>query len=261
MKRERTRLDPAPREETDLIYGRNAVLELLAAGRSVDKIHLLRDGDGSLKKICAVARERGIPVGFCDREKLDRMTGGARHQGVAAVATGKEYATLSDLFAVARERGEDPFFLIADGVEDPHNLGALIRSVDGAGAHGIIIPKIGAASLSGAVMKSSAGAAEHVAVCRVSNLASAVDKLKDSGVWIYACEADGEPYDRVDYHGPCALILGSEGKGVSRLLKEKSDFVISLPMRGRVNSLNVSCAGAVVLYEVLRQRSKERSER
>ena len=133
--------------------------------------------------------------------------------------------------------------------------------MDGAGAHGIIIPKAGSACLSGAVMKASAGAAEHVAVCRVPNLASALDQLKTKGVWIYACEADGEPYDRVDYHGPAAILLGSEGKGVSRLLREKSDFVVSLPMRGKVNSLNVSCAGAVVLYEVLKQRSKEVSER
>lgn len=240
----------------DLIYGRNAVLELLSAGRSVDKIYLLRDGEGSLKKIYAMAKERGIPLGFAEREKLDRMTGAGKHQGVVAVATGKEYADLEDLFRLAEERGEDPFLILADGVEDPHNLGALIRCVDGVGAHGIIIPKAGAAGVNGAVMKASAGAAQHVPVCRVSNLAATVETLKKRGVWVYACEADGESYDRVDYHGPVALILGSEGYGVSRLLKEKSDFIISLPMRGKVNSLNVSCAGAVVMYEVLRQRSK-----
>ena len=261
MKQETNRPAFPPKDTADLIYGRNAVLELLKSKRSVDKIHLLRDADGSLKKICSLAKERVIPVGYADREKLDRMTDGARHQGVVAVATGKEYASLDDLFNLARERGEDPFFVLADGVEDPHNLGALIRCIDGAGAHGIIIPKIGAASLSGAVMKSSAGAAEHVAVCRVSNLASTVEQLKKKGVWIYALEADGQPYDEVDFHGPCAVILGSEGNGVSRLLKEKSDFIVSLPMRGKVNSLNVSCAGAVILYEVQKQRSKERSER
>lgn len=261
MKREKSGPDPLPRDRSDLVYGRNAVLELLSSDRSVDKIHLLRDGDGTLKKIFALAKERGIPTGFSDRDKMDRMTGGARHQGVVAVTTGKAYAELEDLFEIARERGEDPFFVLADGVEDPHNLGALIRCIDGAGAHGIIIPKVGAASLSGTVMKTSAGAAEHVAVCRVPNLAAAVDRLKEKGVWIYACEADGEPYDRVDYHGPAAILLGSEGKGVSRLLKDKSDFIISLPMRGKVNSLNVSCAGAVMLYEVLKQRSKESAKR
>lgn len=261
MRHDLSKRNELTRDGTDLIYGRNAVLELLSSGRGADKIFLLRDGDGVLKKIAALAKESGVPVGYSDREKLDRMTGFARHQGVIAVATGKAYAELDDLFAIADERGEDPLLVLADGVEDPHNLGALIRCIDGAGAHGIIIPKAGAASLSGAVMKSSAGAAEHVAVCRVSNLASTVEKLKERGVWIYACEADGEPYDKVDYHGPCALILGSEGKGVSRLLKEKSDFIVSLPMRGKVNSLNVSCAGAVMLYEALRQRSEERSER
>lgn len=246
-----------PRETPDdLIYGRNAVLELLSTHRSVDKIYLLRDGEGSLRKIYALAKERGVPLGFADREKLDRLTGFAKHQGVVAVTTGKEYAELEDLFQLAEARGEDPFFILADGVEDPHNLGALIRCIDGAGAHGIIIPKAGAAGVNGTVMKSSAGAAEHVPVCRVANLSATVELLKKKGVWVYACEADGQPYDRVDYKGPVALILGSEGYGVSRLLKEKSDFTVSLPMRGKVNSLNVSCAGAVVMYEVLRQRSK-----
>lgn len=255
------RKDALSRDLPDLVYGRNAVLELLSSGRGADKIFLLREGDGILKKIGALAKEKGIPTGFADRERLDRMTGRARHQGVVAVATGKAYVDLDELFAIAAEKGEDPFFVLADGVEDPHNLGALIRCMDGAGAHGIIIPKAGAASLSGAVMKASAGAAEHVAVCRVANLAFTVDKLKERGVWIYACEADGEPYDQVDYHGPCAIVLGSEGKGVSRLIKEKSDFVVSLPMRGKVNSLNVSCAGAVILYEVLKQRSVKKAER
>ncbi|MBQ3865325.1 MAG: 23S rRNA (guanosine(2251)-2'-O)-methyltransferase RlmB [Clostridia bacterium] len=251
----------ASRAAEDTVYGRNAVLELLSSGQPVDKIYLQRDGEGVLKKIYALAKERGIPVGYADREKLDRMTGGGRHQGAVAVATGKEYAELEDLFDLARERGEDPLFVLADGVEDPHNLGALIRCLDGAGAHGIIIPRAGGASVNGAVMKASAGAAAHVPVCRVANLPATVDKLKKMGVWIYACEADGQPYDKVDYRGPAAIVLGSEGSGVSRLLREKSDFVISLPMRGKVNSLNVSCAGAVVLYEVLRQRSDESVKR
>ena len=170
------------------------------------------------------------------------------------VAGQKEYASLEDLFRIAEERGESPFFVLADGVEDPHNLGALIRCCEGAGVHGIIIPKAHAAGLTATAWKASAGAAEHLAVCRVSNLAQTLEILKERGLWIYACEADGQPYDKVDYKGPIAIILGSEGFGVSRLLKEKSDFVVSLPMRGKVNSLNVSCAGAIILYEAIKSR-------
>ena len=240
--------------DSALVAGRNAVMELLLSDRSVEKLYVQKDGEGSVKKILALAKEKKLPVSFTDKAKLTAMAGGSFHQGVVALASRKEYATLDRLFEIAEERGEKPFFVIADGVEDPHNLGALIRCCEGAGVHGIIIPKAKAAGLTPTVLKSSAGAAEHLAVCRVANLASTVDLLKEKGLWIYACEADGTPYDKQDFSGPVAIILGSEGFGISRLLKEKSDFIVSLPMRGKVNSLNVSCAGAVILYEAVKYR-------
>ena len=236
------------------VAGRNAVSELIASGRPIEKIFFLKDGEGALRSLFARAKERGIPTSFADKTKLSALAGGQNHQGVVALAAEKEYATLDRLFEIAEERGEAPFLVIADGVEDPHNLGALIRCCDGAGVHGIIIPKAGAVGMTPTVYKSSAGAAEHMAVCRVSNLASTVELLKKKGVWVYACEADGAPYETLDYKGPIAIILGSEGFGVSRLLKEKSDFILSLPMRGKVNSLNVSCAAAVILYEAVKYR-------
>lgn len=245
---------PSPAADSAVVAGRNAVLELLSSSRGVEKIYLQKDGEGSLKKILALAREKKIPVSFADKAKLSAIAGGTFHQGAVALASQKEYATLDRLFQIAEERGEAPFLVIADGVEDPHNLGALIRCCEGAGVHGIIIPKAKAVSLTPTVLKSSAGAAEHLAVCRVANLASTVDEIKKRGVWVYACEADGVPYDKEDYKGPIAIVLGSEGFGVSRLLKEKSDFIVSLPMRGKVNSLNVSCAGAVILYEAVKYR-------
>ncbi|MBR3837844.1 MAG: 23S rRNA (guanosine(2251)-2'-O)-methyltransferase RlmB [Clostridia bacterium] len=244
----------SPLREGNWVCGRNAVMELFRSGRTVEKLYVQKDGEGSLKKILFLAKEKKIPVSHTDKAKLTAMTGGTFHQGVIAVAGQKEYASLEDLFRIAEERGEAPFFVLADGVEDPHNLGALIRCCEGAGVHGIIIPKAHAAGLTATAWKASAGAAEHLAVCRVSNLAQTLEILKERGLWIYACEADGQPYDKVDYKGPIAIILGSEGFGVSRLLKEKSDFVVSLPMRGKVNSLNVSCAGAIILYEAIKSR-------
>lgn len=245
--------DPEQTEEA-VVAGRNAVLELLSSGRGIEKIYLQKDGEGSLKKIVAVAKEKKIPLSYAEKQKLTLLAGGSFHQGVVALAQQKEYATLDQLFQIAEGRGEKPFFVIADGVEDPHNLGALIRCCEGAGAHGIIIPKNKAVGVTPTVIKSSAGAAEHLAVCRVPNLASAVDELQKRGVWVYACEADGTPYDKQDFSGSIAIVLGSEGFGISRLIKEKSDFIISLPMRGKVNSLNVSCAGAVILYEAAKYR-------
>ncbi len=245
---------PFSAESETIIAGRNAVLERIASGKGIEKIYFQQGAEGSAKKIYALAKEKKIPVAYADKEKLRALSGGMAHQGVVALGAIKEYVSLEDLFAIAESRGEDPFFVIADGVEDPHNLGALIRCCEGAGVHGVILPKTGACGVNAAVMKSSAGAANHMAICRVSNLADTVEKLKKRGVWIYACEAGGTPYRELDYHGPIAMILGSEGFGVSRLLKEKSDFILSLPMRGKINSLNVSCAAAVVLYEAIKSR-------
>lgn len=245
---------PVPVDGT-VVAGRNAVLELLKSARPVEKIYLQKGAEGSAKLIFSIAKERKIPLSLVDKAKLQTLCGASFHQGVVALTSQKEYASLDDLFDIAARRKETPFFVMLDGVQDPHNFGAVIRSCEAAGVHGIIVPKNGSAVLSPTVVKSSAGALEHMAICRVSNLSQTVDQLKKRGVWIFACEANGSPYDKADLTGASAVILGSEGFGVSRLLKEKSDFILSLPMRGKVNSLNVSCACTVVLYEVLRQRN------
>ena len=241
--------------ESSLIFGRNAVLELLKSGRQVDKL-LVQNGDlhGSVLKLIGMAHERKIPVVRADRQKLDALCSGGAHQGVCAYAAVKEYVEIEDILAIAEQRGEKPLILIADGIQDPHNLGALIRCAEGAGVHGIIVPKRRSAVIGETVFKSSAGAAEHMAVCRVPSLADAVEKLKDLGLWIFAAEAGGERFDKLDLTCSAAIILGSEGEGVGRLLKEKSDYIISIPMYGRVNSLNVSAAAAVLCYEAARQR-------
>lgn len=236
-----------------LVAGRNPVIELLKSERPVDKILLLRqDGKGSLLKIIAMAKERGVPVKDVTKEKLDSLCPDINHQGVIAFAAACDYATVEDIF---KRAGDEPLFVvIADGIEDPHNLGAIIRSADAAGAHGVIIPKRHGAGLTAAVMKASAGAAEHLPVARVSNLASTVEELKKQNVWVYAADMDGTDWCTVDYAGAVALIIGSEGTGVSRLLKDRSDVIISLPMCGKINSLNASVATGILLYEITRQR-------
>lgn len=240
----------------DVIIGRNAVTEALRVGRSIDSILLARGNrTGSLQVIAAKAREKGIPVKETDVRKLDHMCGGENHQGVAALAAVKEYAQLDDLFRAAEEKGEAPFFILCDELEDPHNLGAILRTAECAGAHGVIVPERRSVGLSYAVGKASAGAVEYVPVCRVPNMAACIEELKKRGVWIYAADMDGEPWCQVDYTGAVGLVIGSEGFGVSRLVKEKSDFIISLPMRGKINSLNASVACGVVCYEVARQRA------
>lgn len=238
-----------------LVCGRSAVLELLKSGRTVDKL-LLQKGEreGSITMLAAMAIEKGIPVLDTEKEKLDRLCRGLRHQGVVAMAAEKEYVSLDALFSIAAERGEAPFFVLCDGVEDPHNLGAIIRCAEGAGAHGVIIPKRHGVTLTAAVSKTSAGALEHMAVCKVTNLAATVDTLKKRGVWLYAAEAGGGSLYEMDFRSPTAIVLGSEGFGVSRLLKEKCDFITSIGMYGKVNSFNVSCAAAVILCEAARQR-------
>lgn len=236
----------------EMVAGRNPVIELLRSERPVNKILMLKTEGGNLKRIVAMAKEKGVPVKDVAREKLDSLSAGLNHQGVIAFAAACNYATVEDIFARA---GSEPLFVvIADGIEDPHNLGAIIRSADAAGAHGVIVPKRHGAGLTAAVMKASAGAAEHLPVARVSNLAATVEELKKKNVWIYAADMDGESWCTVDYSGAVALVIGSEGSGVSRLLKERSDVVVSLPMCGQVNSLNASVATGILLYEITRQR-------
>ena len=244
-----------------LVSGRNAVKELLSGERDIDKIFVARgDREGSIVAIVGEAVAQKIPVVEVDRKRLDGMCGHNRHQGVVAMASEHAYVSVDDILAYAKERGEAPLLLIADEIEDPHNLGALIRSAECAGAHGLIIPKRRAVGLTSVVAKASAGAIEHLRVAKVTNLANTIDKLKEKGMWIYAADMDGEQYDKTDFRGPVAFVLGSEGFGISRLVKEKCDFVVSIPLHGKVNSLNVSAAGAVLLFEAARQRAEQISK-
>lgn len=242
--------------ESDVIVGRNAVNEALKSGRAIDSLYVVRGSHtGAISAIVAKAKASGAAIKEADVKKLDFMCGGAVHQGVVAVAAAKEYALLDDVFKLAEERGEPPFIILCDGLEDPHNLGAVLRTAECAGAHGVIIPKHHSVGLTYTVGKASAGAVEYIPVVRVTNMASTIDELKNRGVWIYAADMDGEPWCKVDYKGPAAVVIGSEGSGISRLVKEKSDFIISLPMRGKINSLNASVACGIICYEVARQRA------
>ena len=243
--------------ENELIEGRNAVIEALRAGRSMDKIFIARgDVDKTLGHIAAKAREKGVVVVECDRRKLDFMSRTHAHQGVIAVCAVRDTCSIDDIFAIAEERGEDPFVIVCDEISDPHNLGAIIRSAECAGAHGVIIPKRRSAGLTAIVDKASAGAAEHMAVARVPNLPAAIQELKKRGLWIYGTAADGtSELWKTDFSGAVALVIGSEGDGMGRLVRESCDFIVSLPMHGQINSLNASAAAAIVMYEVLRQRS------
>ena len=245
-------------EELDetVVIGRNAVKELLMGGRDVDKLYITSgEREGSINQLLGIASDRGIPITECDRSKLDSIAKGGRHQGIIAIAAERNYSSIDEILAYAEEKGEPPFVVVCDGVEDPHNLGAIIRSAECAGAHGIIIPKRRAVGLTATVAKSSAGALEHMLVAKVTNLPSAIDDLKEKGLWIYAADMDGSTYYKTDMKGATALVLGSEGFGISRLVKEKCDFVVSIPLYGHVNSMNVSCAAAVLLAEVARQRN------
>ncbi len=252
--------EPAPeREDGGVIYGRNAVLEALKAAKSIDKLFVQSgEREGSITLIVAKAKEAGIPVMQVAREKLDSLSAGGVHQGVVALAAGVEYCSVDDLLRIAEEKGESPFLVIADGVEDPHNLGALIRCAEGAGAHGLIISKRHCAPVTPVVVKSSAGAIQHLPIAKVVNIAATVDQLKKKGVWIYGAEADGASLYETDLSGAAAFVVGSEGSGISRLVKEKCDFMLSIPMYGMVNSFNVSCAAAVVLCQAAQCRHKRK---
>lgn len=239
----------------DIVAGRNAVLEALRAGRPLDSLYVQRgEGRGALQGVLALAREKGVPVKEADPVKLQHLCGGTHHQGMVAVGAVKAYASLEDLFQRAQDRQEPPFFVICDGLEDPHNLGAVLRSAECAGAHGVIVPQRRSVGLTWAVGKASAGAVEHLPVARVKNLPTLLEDLKARGLWIYAADMDGSPWCQTDFTSPAALVIGSEGSGVSRLVKERSDFVVSLPIKGQVNSLNASVAAGVLCYEVARQR-------
>jgi len=242
----------------NILFGRNTVIEALKSGREIEKLLILKSSEGSVKKIEGIARERRIPIQYVDKATLDRITAGpggtGSHQGVAASTSPYSYCEVEDLLSAAADRGEPPFIIILDGIEDPHNLGAVMRTADGAGAHGIIIPKRRAVGLTETVAKVSAGAIEYIPVARVSNLAQAIDRLKESGLWIAGCDMDGDDYDSTDLTGPLAIVIGNEGQGISRLVREKCDFIVSIPMEGKIASLNASNAAAVLMYEIHRQR-------
>lgn len=248
-------------DDSEIIYGKNPVMELLKSGKPVNKVLLLTDGQsGRNQEILSILKQRHIPYQFADRQTLDRLANRERHQGMLAYVAAREYASVEDLLGLAEKRQEDPFILMLDEIEDPHNLGALLRTVDAVGAHGVIIPKRRSVALTSTVAKTSAGAVEHVAVARVSNLVQTLQELKKKGCWVSGAEAGGKDAFAADLTGPRVIVIGSEGKGISRLLRENCDEIVSLPMRGNVTSLNASVAGSVMLYEVLRQRNEAGSK-
>lgn len=239
-----------------LIVGRNAVLQALESGRTIDSVTVAQgQRGGQAGKIIDICRERKIPVKFADARKLDRLCDGAAHQGVAAFAAAHEYAELDDIFALAQSRNESPFIVVCDSLEDPHNLGAILRSAEAAGVHGVIIPKRNSVTLNYTVAKTSAGAIEYVPVVKVANLPAVIDELKARGVWIFGADIDGTDYTSLDYSGSIALVIGSEGKGIGRLVREKCDFIASMPMRGKINSLNASVAAGILMFEAAKHRN------
>jgi len=239
--------------EKGKIAGRNAVLEALRAGREIDRILVAKGAEG-LGRLYALAKDAGVPVKEVAPVKIDEEAAGANAQGVLAYAAAHAYASVDDIFELAKSRGEAPFIVIADGLEDAHNLGALIRTAECCGAHGVIIPKRRSVGLSYVTAKTSAGAVEYVPVARVGNIAQAIDDLKKRGLWLYAADMGGGDWCAADYTGPLGLVVGAEGEGVSRLVREKCDFTVSLPLRGKIESLNASVAAGVVMYEAARQR-------
>lgn len=240
-----------------IIEGRNAVIEALRAGTAMDKVYIAKgETDATLGHIASTARSKGIVVVEADRRKLDAMSVTHSHQGVIAVAAVREYASVSDILQSARDKGEAPLVVVCDELSDPHNLGAVIRTAEAAGAHGVIIPKRRSAGLTAIVAKTSAGAVSYLPVARVANLTALLKELKEEGLWVFGTAADGSTsLYQADLKGPAAIVIGSEGNGMSRLVREQCDFLVSIPMRGQVNSLNASAAAAVVLYEAVRQRS------
>ena len=239
----------------DMVAGRNAVMEALKGSRSVNKLMIANGStEGSIKEIIAVAKAKGVNIQYWERSKLDSIARGIRHQGVLAQVAPVQYAELEDILAVASEKNEPPFIVLLDELEDPHNLGAILRTADAAGVHGVLIPKHRSCPLSATVAKTSAGAVEHVPVARVGNLVQTIKKLKKEGLWVAAADMDGEDYYETDLTGPLLLIIGSEGQGVGRLVKEQCDFVVRIPMVGKINSLNASVAGSILMYEAMKQR-------
>lgn len=239
--------------DEQVIYGRNAVAEALKSGKTADTVYIQKNAKG-LGGIVALAKESGAVVKDAGEDKLAELSGGAKHGGVVAVMAAAEYVLVKDLLNIAKERGEEPFLIIADEIQDPHNLGAIIRTAEAAGAHGVIIPKRRSAGLTATVFKTSAGAANWLKVARVSNLVETIKELKKEGVWVYGAEADGEPFYKANLSGAVALVIGSEGFGLGRLVRDSCDMILSIDMYGKVNSLNASVSAGILMYEVVRGR-------
>lgn len=249
----------AVEEREDIVIGRNAVIEALKNdSRTIETLYISNNKlEGSINTIVGMAKEKKIIIKEVDKRKLDSMCDGETHQGVIAKVTPFKYCEVSDILDLARERGEAPFIVILDEVEDPHNLGSIARTAELFGVHGIIIPKRRSASVTATVYKSSVGAIEHVKVAKVTNLNATIDSLKEEGIWVYGADIRAEEYSyEVDYSGPCALIIGNEGRGISKLTVQKCDKLIKIPMVGKINSLNASVAGGIMMYEVLKGRLK-----
>lgn len=244
-------------QNSDLIVGRNAVSEALRGQRSINKI-MVQEGahGGSLGEILSLARNKNVTVETVKAEKLDKLAGGVRHQGVAALAAPIAFQTLDDVFARAASKGEEPFILLLDELQDPQNVGALIRSADAAGVHGVLLPRRRSCPLNAVVAKISAGAVEYVPIVQIGNIAQTMEELKQRGCWVVGADMDGVDYYAANMTGAIVLVIGAEGKGIGRLVKQKCDDIVSIPMNGGVNSLNASAAGAVLMYEVVRQRNQ-----
>ena len=243
------------RKKDDVIIGRNPVSEALRSGREIDRILVAKgEKNGSAVAILAKARKKKIPIKEVDSRKLDFISGGVNHQGIIAFCAVKQYVEVDDIFKLAEERKESPFIIVLDEIEDPHNLGAIIRTAECTGVHGVIIPKRRSAALSYAVGKASAGAVEYVPVARVTNISNTIEELKKRGVWVYGADMNGTDYTKCDFSGATALVIGNEGKGISRLVREKCDEIVSLPMTGKIKSLNASVAAGVLMYAAIEKK-------
>lgn len=259
-KKNNKKYDDFKAETSDKLEGRNPVMEALKSGRTIDKVFVLAgEKNGSLVKIISLCKQNKIPVVEVDKIRLDKMSSTKAHQGVIANVAAKEYCSVEDILDLAKQKGENPFIVICDDINDPHNLGSIIRTSNAAGVHGVIIPKRNSVGLTATVAKSSAGAVEFTLVAKVSNLAQTIDKLKENNIWVIGADMDGQNdiYSQ-DFSGGVAIVIGSEGFGISHLIKEKCDFITKIPMFGQINSLNASVAGALMIYETVRYRIKSK---
>ncbi len=242
-------------KQNNIICGRNPVLEAIRSGREIDRLFVAHGvSGGSISEIIAKCSKKGILIKEISPQKLDYYCGGANHQGVAVMFATQEYSTVEDILLVAKERDEMPFIIVCDEIEDPHNLGAIIRTAEAGGVHGIIIPKRRSASLNATVAKAACGALEYMKVARVTNIANTIEQLKEEGIWVFGADMDGTDFEKIDFNIPCALVIGNEGKGIGTLTAKKCDGIVSLPMLGKINSLNASVAAGILIYEVVKRR-------